>query len=186
LARRHACHAVGLDAGEDVAVTRDSRAGQRTPTCWYVVPQDITDRGLAQHACLAVLDAVRSKVARVHIDAYSDYRDSLTPQAQAAQDELRARGANRRRGDPGMGVELDPASAADWDLLRAYATWSIHVELEGAEGTLAVLHDCGQSVGAELTHAEADQLNRSLAGGLRVEALDQLRAREKADRRRHR
>jgi hypothetical protein len=157
-------------------------------TRWYVVSQDITDRELAEQACLAVLDAVRPRVARVHIDAYSDYRDSLTPQAQAAQDELRARGAVglRRRGDPGMGVALDPASAADWDLARAYAAWSIHVELESAEGVLAVLHDCGQSVGAELTEAEADHLNRTLAGGLRLEALDQLRKREKADRRQRR
>ena len=159
-----------------------------SPPRWYVVSQDILDRGLAEQACLAVLDAVRPRAARVHVDAYSDYRDSLTPQAQAAQDELRARGAVglRRRGDPGMGVELDPASAPDWDLLQTYAPWSIHVELDSAAGTLAVLHDCGSSVGAALTQAEADQLSRSLAGGLRLETLDQLRKRQKADRRQRR
>lgn len=154
------------------------------PTRWYVVSQDTTDdtidRELAEQACLAVLDAVRSRAEKASIDAYSDYRAS--PTAQAAQDELRARGAQRRRGNPGMGVELDPASARDWELLRAYAAWSIHVELDSAEGTLAVLHDSGRSVGAELTEAEAVQLSRSLTGALRVESLAELRRREKARR----
>lgn len=138
---------------------------------WYVVVQDGTDRALAEQACLAILEVVRARTERVCIDAYSDYRDSLTARAQAAQDELRARGALRRRGDPGMAVNLDPTYPPDWELLRAYASWSIHVELDGSEGSLATLHDCGHSISARLSQAEADQLNRAPAGTLRVEAL---------------
>ena len=163
-----------------MAVTGNSR-GQRIPTCWYVVAQDITDRELAEQACLAVLGIVRSRAERATIDAYSDYRPS--PTAQAAQDKLRAKGgAPRRRGSPGMGVDLDPADPQDWELLRSYAPWSIHVELDSADGTLAVLHDCGRSVGAELTPTEADHLSRTLAGALQVEPLDDWRQREKAGR----
>ncbi|HEV2886153.1 MAG TPA: hypothetical protein VGX49_04520 [Jatrophihabitans sp.] len=166
-------------------MTGNSRSG-KSPTRWYVVSEDVTDRELAERACLAVLDVVRARTRRITVDAYSDYRDSLSARAQAPQDELRARGqlsTGRNRGDPGMGVELDPSRPADWDLVRAYAAWSIHVELDSAESTLATLHDCGHSIGAELTEAEADQLAHLLAGVLRVEPLEEWRKRDKADRR---
>jgi hypothetical protein len=57
-----------------------------------------------------------------------------------------------------MRIELDPADARSWDTLRTYASWSINVELVAdAHRQIASLHDCGYSVTAELTPAEASQ-----------------------------
>ncbi len=147
------------------------RGGAPVGSSWYGLEPDLTDRALADRACLAVLDLVRSRCVTASVDAYSDYQEELPAPARAAQDELRARGASRRRGDPGMAVELDPADPQDWALLRAFAAWSIHVELDSAGGTLAVLHDCGRSISAELSPAEADGLGRALGGEVRVAAL---------------
>jgi len=146
--------------------------GTEPATRWYGLKPDITDRELTERACLAVLEVVRPRCEHITVDAYTDYQDSLPEPARAAQDELRARGAlHRRRRDPGMGVELDPADPADWALLRAFVAWSIHVELDSAGATLATLHDCGRSISADLSSAEADRLGSTLAGALRVEPL---------------
>ncbi len=125
---------------------------------WYAVPEP-ADRLAAERACLAMLDIVRPRCGSILIDAYGDYRDSLDPRAAAAQRSLRERGAGRRSrvlhrpADPGMAIELDPTDETDWALLRDYAAWSIHVELsEGfTRETVAILHDCGDSVTGKLT-----------------------------------
>jgi hypothetical protein len=81
-----------------------------------------------------------------------------------AQDWLREAGRARGSGDPGMGIELDPADAPSWDVLRTYAPWSINVDLVAdADRMIAWLHDCGCSVTAELTADEAVQVTRQLA-----------------------
>jgi hypothetical protein len=150
--------------------------GNRPLTQSYTVSPDTADRQLVEQVCLAVLDVVRPRTERICIDAYSDF--GLSVPAQAAQDELRARGSlrnGRRRGDPGMAVELDPSQPADWELARAYASSSIQVELEGTGGILATLHDCGQSISVELTEAEAGRLAGMLPEPLVLEPDDRRR-----------
>lgn len=110
-----------------------------------------------------MLAIVRPRCKGVVIDAYSDYRDALSPRAEDAQRLLRERGARRVGGllrrplDPGMAIELDPSDEADWTLLRDYASWSIHVEAHDGsqEQALAILHDCGESITGKLAEEEA-------------------------------
>ncbi|MCW2540784.1 MAG: hypothetical protein JWN95_2509 [Frankiales bacterium] len=69
----------------------------------------IHDLDVAERVCRTALTLVRPRLTVVVIDAYTDYRKQLkhAPEAAAAENELRRRGAVRRRGDPGMGVCLD-------------------------------------------------------------------------------
>jgi len=52
-----------------------------------------------------------------------------------------------------MAVELDPSRPADWELVRTYGPFSIHVELAGLEDDLATLDDSGLSISVNLTEA---------------------------------
>jgi hypothetical protein len=147
----------------------------------YVVDKDIVDRTEATLACQAVLDVLRPRLTNVRIDAYSDFRDELPPEVAQAQRWLRDVGLSRGHGDPGMGIELDPADDSSWDVLLTYASWSINVDLlSDRNRQIAQLHDCGFSVTAELTADEAVQLTRKLADIAPVVPL--LREREKAER----
>ena len=141
-------------------MTKSSR-DQQPVTQWYVVCPATADRQVVEQCCLAVLEVVRPRAERVWIDAYSDHRANLPALAQQAQDELRSRGSlrtGRHRGDPGMAVELDPSRPADWELVRTYGPFSIHVELAGLEDDLATLDDSGLSISVNLTEAEAGRL----------------------------
>jgi hypothetical protein len=82
----------------------------------YVIDKDIVDRAEATLACRALLDVLRPRLAKVRIDAYSDYRDELPPEVAQAQQWLRDVGLGRGGGDPGMSIELDPADDASWGL----------------------------------------------------------------------
>jgi len=149
----------------------------------YVVDKDIVDRAEATLACQTVLDALRPRLTRVRIDAYSDYRDELPPEVAQAQRWLRDVGRARGHGDPGMGIELDPADDSNWDVLRTYASWSINVDLlTDRNRQIAQLHDCGYSVTAELTAGEAVQVTRKLADIAPVVPLHELRERDKVER----
>ena len=164
-------------------MTADHKGGGGGKT--YVVGEDIVNRGEATFACQAVLDVLRHRVMRVWIDAYSDYKDELPPAVAQAQDWLREKGRARGAGDPGMGIELDPADDRSWDVVRTYASWSIHVELAAdadAYQIIACLHDCGYSVTAELTTDEADEVRRKLADIVPVVPLHEVRDRDKAVR----
>ncbi len=83
-----------------------------------------------------------------------------------------------------MSVEMNLLDADNWAIVRRYAAWSIHVELYG-EGTapLAELHDCGYSVTADLTPAEATTLGSRLAGVSGLIPLQQLHERRRQERR---
>ncbi len=89
---------------------------------------------------------------------------------------LRQQGANQHRDAPGMSVEVDVLDAGNWEILCRYAPWSIHVELYGdRDEPLATLHDCGYSVTADLTPAEATAISSRLAGMSDLIPLHQLR-----------
>jgi hypothetical protein len=159
----------------------DDKGGGEDRT--YVVGNDIVDRGEATLACQAVLDVLRHRAIRVWIDAYSDYTDELPPVVFQAQDWLREKGRGRGSGDPGMGIELDPSDDRIWDVVRTYASWSIHVELTAdadADQVIACLHDCGYSVTADLTADEAVEVSRKLADVVPVVPLHEVRERDEA------
>jgi hypothetical protein len=164
-------------------MTADHKGGGGDRT--YVVGNDIVDRGEATLACQAVLDVLRHRAMRVWIDAYSDYTDELPPVVVQAQDWLREKGRARGSGDPGMGIELDPLDDRSWDVVRTYASWSIHVELAAdadAYQVIACLHDCGYSVTAELTTEEAVEVSRKLADIVPVVPLHEARERDETER----
>jgi len=101
-----------------------------------------------------------------------------------AQDWLREKRRARGSGDPGMGIELDPSDDNSWDVVRTYASWSIHVELAAdadAFQVIACLHDCGYSVTAELTTDEAVEVSRKLADIVPVVPLHEARERDEAE-----
>jgi HD superfamily phosphodiesterase len=83
-----------------------------------------------------------------------------------------------------MGIELDPSDDNSWDVVRTYASWSIHVELAAdadAFQVIACLHDCGYSVTAELTTDEAVEVSRKLADIVPVVPLHEARERDEAE-----
>lgn len=75
----------------------------------------------------AVLAVLRPRAAVATTDAYSDL--PVPPAAAAAEQALRALKPARRRREAGIGVELDLTLDEHWDLLRAYAAWSINADL---------------------------------------------------------
>ncbi len=141
----------------------------------YAVAKGITDRREAQAACHAVLDVLSPVVARAVIDAYSDYRAEMPPDVASVEARLRDMGRQPGHGDPGMGVEV-ALDEDGWQLVRTYASWSIHVELrDDIGGDLGTFHDCGYSVTAELTDDEAAALRRRLAGIAPLTPLSEAR-----------
>jgi hypothetical protein len=66
-------------------------------TEWFVVAEHIHDRGLAARACQAVLDLMKSNAARAAVDAYTDYRKAMPPDAVSAEEAPHARGKQQHR-----------------------------------------------------------------------------------------
>lgn len=131
----------------------------------YAVNVAHEQRDIAVLACAAVLEILRPDVRAISVDAYSDFRDQLPAEVEQVQAWLRARGASRRGGDPGMGIELNPGDAEDWRALSVYASWSIHVELDDGDGRgLGTLHDCGRSITAWLRNEQVETLAERIAG----------------------
>ena len=137
-------------------------------TRWYLVSAD-DDHELTGSACLALLQVIRPRIAALWLDAWTDL--ALPVEAAAAQAALFARGERdgrtRRSKSYGSAIVLDVSDEEDWALLLAYASWSIHVELESADGKiLATLHDCAGSISANLFADEADRYRTALAPSL--------------------
>ncbi len=147
------------------------------------VVENTDDREQAVLVCTAVLEVLRPSLGSAVVDAYSDHADKPSAAAQA-EIQLRQRGAKRESGDPGMAVEIE-LDEEGWDLVLAYAPWSINVELIGIDGSdLATLHDCGRSVVADLTDEEAATLRQRLAEVSAVTSLGEHRERRRQARRR--
>jgi len=150
---------------------------KESATEWYVVVEEIADRGLAAQACQAVLDIVKPRATRALVDAYTDYRKMMPPEVQAAEAALHAKGKLQHKGDPGMNVKLDLSLVQDWDLLARYAPWSINIDLYDTNEEIAILHDCGHDISARLSPHEATRLSAHLADDLHIETLDDFKAR---------
>ena len=149
-------------------------------TEWFVVEEHIHDRRLAARACQAILDLLKPRATRAVLDAYTDHRKPMPPDAEAAEDALWAKGKRQHKRDPGMNVELDLSDADDWDLLTRYAPWSINVDLyDATDDLIANFHDCGHDVTARLSADQATRLSHDLVGMLRIDTLEAFQARKR-------
>lgn len=61
--------------------------------------RDIHDRDLAARSCQSVARLVNSNAARAAVDAYTDHRKVMPPDAGAAQEELQAKGKQQHKRD---------------------------------------------------------------------------------------
>lgn len=148
----------------------------------YTVEKRIDDRDEAAVVCAAVFEVLGPALGWAVVDAYSDYRDHLPAEVDKAQHSLRELGARQHGGDAGMGVQIWRGSP-EWDLVAAYAPWSIHVELRAKNGRcLATLHDCGFAVTAELTADEAATLRQRVSEVSRLVLLSEFRERQREER----
>ncbi len=102
----------------------------------------------ADRLCRAALVVLRGVADTASIDAYSDYRDRLPPEVEAAQARLRRIRPDRgdTRGDIGMGIDVSPDDDDEWGLAETYVGWSIHMDVRRDGEPIATLHDCGLSV----------------------------------------
>ncbi len=84
-----------------------------------------------------------------------------------------------------MGILIDPTDDEQWNALRVYGAWSIHVELfatpERGRG-FPSLHDCGTSVDADLTADEVAELSTRLAGAVEVVTFAEAEQRHRLGR----
>lgn len=149
----------------------------------YVVEKKITARDEAATACAAVLEVLGPTLRFAVIDAYSDYNDQMPTDVAEAGRWLRHRGLDRHAGDPGMAVEVQ-VSDDGWEVACLYAPWSIHVELFGdCPSPIGTLHDCGYTITADLSPAEAAALTSRLARISGLVPLHELHERRRRARR---
>ena len=134
------------------------------PPARYVVDADLADRDDATLACELVLEMLRPRLRLVVLEADSDFGDDLPDLVAQAQGRLRAMGALQTAGDGAVTVELDPADDDHWADLRAFAAWSINVDLwaEPYVDHIGSLDDCGHAISAVLTHEQALMLAAEL------------------------
>lgn len=82
-------------------------------------------------------------------------------------------------GDSGFGIELDVRQPKHVSLLRAFASWSIGVELYDASMRwVAYFSDTGSSLSFNVTDAEAAAVRASL-GRLSMIPIGELKARRR-------
>lgn len=176
----HRVEHVSDDVGmKDRQLIDDERAA------WCVIVEEIRDQALAGRACRAVLDVMRPRIARASIDAFTDSRKVITPEAKAAEDELAHLSSVQRRGQRfmrrprrGMNVELDASSDHEWLLLARYAPWSINVDLyDDHDNHIGTLHDCAFDITIKLSPDEAAGVAADLEGFLHLETYARWRAR---------
>ncbi len=132
-----------------------------------------TDRQVVVDACQALLDVLRPVTAVALVDAVGSWTN-VPPEAHVAEAWLRWHERQQyplAKGEGVMGILIDPTDDEQWNALRVYAAWSIHVALfattERGLG-FATLHDCGTSVGADLTPDEVADLSTRLDGAVEI------------------
>lgn len=144
----------------------------------YCVDRDLVDAADAARACQAVIEVVLPRVHEAWIDAISDEKD-LPAAVRTVQDALVRVGRPQGRGADGFGVQLDVRQSDHVRLLRAFAPWSIGVELyDAAMVWVAYFSDTGSSVCFNVTEAEAVAIQAAL-GSLPMVMVSELKARKR-------
>jgi len=155
---------------------------------WFAVDRDLASREDAEAVCRAVVDVLRPVLRRARVDAVSDYSDEMPAPVAEAEVALRAlaRRQRPRDRDPVTAVEVTPADP-EWAAFELYAAWSIDVDLLAEdEQEVGSLHDCGWSVTAALTDAEAVLMRERVGTTALVTLLAEVherRRQQKRDRR---
>lgn len=153
----------------------------------YAVEKHLTDRAEAAAACSTVLEVLGPVLVAAHVDVYTDYPDEMPDPVRQAEQELAAKGRQRRPRFGASDVLMDVVVTKDdpeWSAFATYSSWSIHVALEGPDGEhLGTFHDCGYSVLAELTTEEAAAVRARLADVASVAPLQLSPARRRASKR---
>ena len=158
---------------------------------WYAVDRDLTSREDAEAVCAAVVEVLRPVLRRARVDAVSDHAERMPPPVASAEAALRAlaRRQRPREREPVTTVEVTPADP-EWAAFERYAAWSIDVDLLAEdERGVASFHDCGLSVTAALTAAEALRLRERLRPWAPLTPLSDVHGRrrqQKRDRRNRR
>lgn len=124
--------------------------GGNDPQVWRLEHDDVDE----EFAIRVVLDSVRSRATRAVVDA----RGTGSPPADVA-----AAQAQLMRVRAGHDVELDPVDDAQWELVRAWAPWSLRVALDTHGRWLASVDDCGGDVRALL---DSDDVSALAADGI--------------------
>ena len=152
---------------------------------WYAVDRELISREDAEAVCAAVVDVLRPVLRLARVDAVSDHTGLMPPSVASGEAALRALGRQQRPRDrdPVMAVEVtlvDP----EWAAFERYAPWSINVDLlaEG-EQQVASLHDCGGSMTAALTDAEAVLLRELLLPRAPLTPLVEVHERRRQEKR---
>jgi hypothetical protein len=144
----------------------------------YCVDRDLADAADAARACQAVIDVVLPRVHEAWIDAISDEKD-LPAAARTVQAALVRLGRPQGCGDDGFGIRLDVRQSDHVRLLRAFASWSIGVELyDAATVWVAYFSDTGSSVCFNVTDAEAVAIQAAL-GNLPIITVSERKARKR-------
>ncbi len=143
-----------------------------------------TDRQVVVEACQALLDVLRPVTAVALVDAVGSWTN-VPPEAHVAEAWLRWHERQQyplAKGEGVMGILIDPTDDEQWNALRVYGAWSIHVELFAAVEDrcgFATLHDCGTSVEADLTPDEVAELSTRLAGAVEIVTFAEFQERER-------
>jgi len=153
---------------------------------WYVVVEKIRDRDLTELAARAILHAMRPRIARASIDAFTDFRKVITPQADAAEEELHRLSAMQRKGkrflrrpSQGMNVALDASDEQQRSLLSCYTPWSINVDLYDGRGAhIGTMHDCAFDITVKLSPEEVSRLTARLGESAHIETYASWRAQD--------
>jgi hypothetical protein len=155
----------------------------------YAIDRHVTDRGEAAAICAAVLEVLRPLLGTAQVDVYSDYSEQMPEPVKDAERRLTAAGGRRLKPPPDdrMGLVVSVGDP-EWQDIETYASWSINVEIKGAEGEwLADFCDSGYSVVAALDTGEAEALRAridSIAPVLPLSEINLRRRREKKEQRR--
>lgn len=155
----------------------------------YAIDRHITDRGEAAAICAAVLDVLRPILGTAQVDVFSDYSAQMPEPVKKAERRLAAAGGRRLPSPPDdrMGLVVSVGDPK-WPDIETYASWSIDVEIKGADGEwLADFCDSGYSVVAALDTGEVEALRARIdliASVLLLSEINLRRRREKKEQRR--
>lgn len=138
-------------------INRGGTSGHELVLANGMSPQDVV---LVHREALHVL---RSVIDSAHLDAYSDdawpgeVRLSYDGVISLAQRAV-ADGSRSRRDDPGMGIDIDVADDAQFELLLDLAPYTIHAEAWHGDQQVYSASDTGTSLWISVTPEQKTEL----------------------------
>lgn len=140
---------------------------------WYRL-----DRPAGAAVSAVVFDVLDGRLTEMTVDVYS-YLSAVPCEIDEAERVLRAIRPQRRFRDPRIGLRVTREQPEAWAAARAYAPWSVLVDLFGEEGHLGSFGDSGV-VSLRLSPREARALAAELSGQAELAPMNE-RARVPTD-----